>query len=87
MTRLWVDGLPLQVKTNSRDQPAIFQLNGHRFVVEQVVQQWEVDTDWWSEQGRAWRRHYAVITRGEGMFCVISYDVLNDAWRLDRIYD
>jgi hypothetical protein len=87
MTRLWVDGFPLQVQTNSRDQPAIFQLNGRRYVVEQVVQQWEVDTDWWTEQGRVWRRHYAVTTRGDGLFCVISYDVLKDEWRLERVYD
>ena len=87
MTRLWPEGLSLQVKTNSREQPSVFLLNDRRYVVERVVQQWEVDTDWWSEQGRVWRRRFAVITREEGMLCVLSYDVLKDEWRLDRLYD
>ena len=87
MTRLWTEGLPLQVQTNGRDQPAAIQLNERRYVVERVVQQWEVDTDWWSAQGRAWRRHYAVLLRDAGLFCVLSYDVLAKEWRLERIYD
>ena len=87
MTRLWAEGLPLQVQTNSRDQPAVIQLANHRYVVERVIQQWEVDTDWWSEQGRAWRRHFAVTTRDGGIFCVLSYDLLSHEWRLERIYD
>lgn len=91
MTRLFVDGLPLQVQTNTREQPAIFKVNDHRFVVERIVQHWEVDTDWWTAEGRVWRRHWALTTcdNGDeaGMFCVISYDVLSDEWRLDRIYD
>lgn len=76
MTRLFVPNLPIQVRTNSRQQPAVFEIVGHRHVVERVIQQWEVDTDWWSGEGSAWRHHYAVITRGENLFCVLSHDVL-----------
>jgi len=87
MTRLWLEELALQVQTNSRNQPAVLQLDGRRHVVESVIQQWEVDTDWWTGEGRVWRRYYAVTTRGEEVFCVVSYDVLGDEWRLERVYD
>lgn len=87
MTRVWVDGLPLEVQPNKHNEPAIFILNERRYIVRRIVQRWEVDTDWWTEEGRAWRRHYAITTRGDSMLCVISYDVLTDEWQLDRMYD
>lgn len=87
MTRLWTEGLPIEVQTDDRAQPTALLLNERRYVIERVVQQWEVDTDWWSAQGRAWRRHYAVTTCEGGLFCVIRYDVLSKEWRLERVYD
>ncbi len=87
MTRLWADELLVQVQLDRRRLPAVLQLNGRRYFIARVVQQWEVDTDWWSTEGRAWRRHYAVLTRDAGPFCVVSYDVLADQWHLERIYD
>jgi len=91
MTRLFCEGLPLQVTQNSRSQPAIFTVNGQRFVVERIVQEWEIDTDWWTEQGRSWTRHFALVTRdneaGPGVFCVVVADMLREEWRMERVYD
>ena len=86
MTRLWIEE-SLQVQTNSRGQPAVFQLDGQRYVVESVIQEWEVDTDWWVGEGRAWRRLYAIAANDGELFCVLSYDVLGGMWQLERIYD
>jgi len=86
MTRLWIEE-SLQVQRNSHNQPALFQLDGQRYVVESVTQQWEVDTDWWVGEGRAWRRLYAITANDGKLFCVLSYDVLGGMWRLERIYD
>ena len=67
MTRIWVDGLPVEVHTNKYDEPAVFILHERRYIVGRIIQRWEVDTDWWTEEGRAWRRHYALTTRGDSI--------------------
>ena len=79
--------LAIQVRTNSLQQPVAFQMDGRNHVVDRVIKQWEVDTDWWHAEGRAWRRQYAVITREENLFCVLSRDLLAGTWQLEKIYD
>lgn len=56
----------------------------HRLL--RVEQRWQVDTDWWSEAGRAHRDYFAAVTR-DGLFCTLYFDHLAAAWFVDRIYD
>ena len=87
MTHLFVSDALIEVRTNSHGQPTAFEMDGHRSVVERTIQEWEVDTDWWAAEGHAWRRQYAVITCDEGVLCVLSHDVLSDAWQLEKVHD
>lgn len=45
-----------------------------------------MDTDWWSDAGRVWRRYLAATTM-EGVFVVLFYDVLREGWFLEKVYD
>ena len=72
--------------TDKRGQPFRFAWQGRSHRLQQVQQRWQVDSDWWSEEGRIWREYLAVITTG-GLLCVIYFDFLEQGWYLAKIYD
>lgn len=86
MTRLWVEGEPIQMETDSEGRPVRFRWRGRLYRLQRVQQRWQVDSDWWSAEGRIWRDYWAVTTF-EGLLCVIYYDHLTAAWRIAREYD
>ena len=53
--------------------------------MQNIRQRWQVDGDWWSEAGHAWREYMAVTT-ADGLFCVIYFDLITQQWRLSRLY-
>ena len=54
--------------------------------MQKIRQRWQVDGDWWGEQGRVWRE-YMALTTADGMLCVIYFDLLDQSWHLSRLYD
>lgn len=86
MTRLFSPGLPLYVQQSTHGNVIWFRLYGRRYCVEQVIQRWEVDTDWWVATGRIWRAYWALITQ-DGMLCVVYQDLEREEWGLEKIYD
>ena len=52
MTLFWAEGTPIAVRVDSQEQPVQFVWQGRSHGVAQVVQQWQVDVDWWAEHGR-----------------------------------
>jgi hypothetical protein len=86
MTRLWPNGEPIIVKTDTHGRPTQFIWQGHIHPIRRVAQSWQVDTDWWSEEGRVWRDYRTVIT-DDGLLCVLYFDNLEQEWRLAKIYD
>lgn len=86
MTLLWAAGAPVIVAVDSTQRPVRFEWQGRAHRVAQIVQQWQVDVDWWAEPGRIWRAYTALIT-ADGLFCVLYYDLTDDEWRLARLYD
>ncbi|MCB0074137.1 MAG: hypothetical protein KDE20_21880 [Caldilineaceae bacterium] len=86
MTRLWPQGQPIDVATDSHGRPVRFDWQGRSHRLKQVQQRWQVDTDWWSEEGRVWRDYQAVITT-DGLLCVLYLDLLEQRWYLAKLYD
>lgn len=86
MTRLWSQGEPIQVETDGAEHPSFFVWQQRRHRVQQIHQHWLVDTDWWTEAGRAHRAYFALTTT-DGLLCVIYHDRLTGAWRLSKVYD
>ena len=85
MTQLWTDQ-PITVELDAAARPRTFLWHAQRHTVAQIVQQWQVDVDWWSSRGRVQRDLTALITT-RGLFCVIYYDHLTQTWGLLRVYD
>lgn len=86
MTRLWAEGAPISVETNSDGCPTRFAWRGRTHRLARIQQRWQVDTDWWSEAGRIWRA-YAAVTTDTGMLCVVYQDLLSEEWFLAKVYD
>jgi hypothetical protein len=86
MTRLWSDGEPIRVETDSSGRPTRFEWRSRLYRLQRIQQHWQVDTDWWSEEGRIWR-DYLTVTTGDGLLCVIYCDLLTGDWRMEKAYD
>ncbi len=86
MTRLLGEAEIIQPKQDSDGRLTSFTWHDRKYTIEQLVQYWEVNTEWWSEAGHVSREYYAVTTR-KGMLCVVYRDLLNNAWHIERIYD
>lgn len=86
MTRLWAEGAPISVETNSDGCPTRFAWRGRVHRLQRIQQRWQVDTDWWSDDGHVWRDYLAVVT-ADGLLCVLYYDMLAEGWYLAKLYD
>ena len=86
MTRIWEEGEIIRMETDSAGRPLRFLWCGHWRRLQQIIQRWQVDSDWWSSEGRVWRDYMAAIST-DGILFVVYYDYLSADWRLARIYD
>ncbi len=86
MTRLWKDGILIQVEKDAHGHVQSFEWNGRKRAVEKVRQRWQVDSDWWTEQGRVHRDYYAMTTT-DGLLCVLYLDFQDERWYVSKLYD
>lgn len=86
MSRLWPEGEPIGVQTNTNDQPVRFTWRERVYRLTQIHQRWEVNADWWRAEGRIWRSYFAVTTT-DGLLCVIYQDLEKQTWFLAKVYD
>jgi hypothetical protein len=86
MTRLWADGMLVSVEQDWPGQVLPFEWNGRRHAVDKIRQRWQVDADWWTEQGRVHRDYYAVTTT-DGLLCVLYFDFQDEQWYVSKLYD
>jgi hypothetical protein len=86
MTRLWGEGVAIVVTQDAHGWPVRFVWQNQAHAVQRVLQHWQVDTDWWSEQGRVFR-DYVSLTTTDGLLCVVFCDLLSQGWYLAKVYD
>ncbi len=86
MSRLWPQGEPIWLVADEVQRPWRFTWHGQPHQVGAIHQEWQVDTDWWSEEGRICR-HYFALTTNSGLLCVLYRDLLQDEWWLAKVYD
>ena len=86
MTRLWPQGEPIHLTLDATQRPLRFTWRGQSHAIRAIHQDWQVDTDWWSEDGRIYR-HYFAVTTASGLLCVVYYDFSEENWRLAKVYD
>lgn len=86
MTRLWLEGIPLQVTCNAQGNPTRFRWQGQTHRIEHIWRRWEVDVDWWSEEGRIWRE-YLILSTQDNLLCEIYQDLTRKEWYFVRFYN
>ena len=84
MTRLWPDGVTIEVLAGDDGQPAAFKWQGRLHPVATINQQWRIEEDWWREPVE---RDYYKLTTQTGLLVVIFRNLSNGAWYLQRLYD
>ena len=83
MTYLWIPALQIHVWTDN-DILRRFQWGEHIHNIQWIARQWRIDIKWW--QQRIWRHYYKLVT-DTGLLVIVFYDLLNDAWYLQQLYD
>lgn len=86
MSRLWPGGEPILITLDRWQRPLTFLWRGRHHQVGAIHQHWQIDVDWWTEDGRLWRDYFALTTTG-GLLCVVYHDHLDAVWMLARLYD
>ena len=86
MTRLWTIGNSVAVTQDTHGTLRTFTWRGRTHMVQKVREQWQVDTDWWSEQGRV-HREYLTVTTTDGLLCMLYLDFLDEQWYVAKCYD
>lgn len=84
MTRLWPEGLSIEVLQDKEGAPLSFTWEGKRHHVAHLSNAWRVDVDWWN--ARKWRAYYKLAT-DSGLLVTVYQDLLTGAWYLQRLYD
>lgn len=97
MTRFWPKGQLIEVITGTNlkfeedkhgletgELPAQFRWQQVDHRVEEIIEAWRVDIDWW--QTRKWRTYLRLVT-DTGLLVVIFQDLIEKKWYLQRLYD
>ena len=84
MTRLWPDGILVQVLDNGEGVPQRLSWAGRRHTVSEITRRWRVQSDWWRET--VWRDYFKLTTE-TGLLLIIYHDLQSEGWYLQRLYD
>ena len=84
MTRLWPQGVPIEVQCGPQGQPQQLRWQGRPHRIIAIPRHWQVDSDWWRE--RVWRAYYKIST-DSGLLLVIYEDLAAGGWYLQRLFD
>ncbi len=84
MSRSFRDGIRIQVEHDGAAQPLLFVWRRQRNPINQIINQWRVDTEWWQAQIV---REYFEVTTQTGLWVVLFRDCVVDEWFIQRLYD
>ncbi len=84
MTRLWPDGVQIQVSDNGEGNPGALVWQGRNHIVSKITRRWRVKSDWWRES--VWRDYFKLTTE-TGLLLIVYRDLMEDKWYLQRLYD
>jgi hypothetical protein len=84
MTRLWPEGVLIQVVSGADGAPQAFTWGQRRCTVADITLRWRVRADWWSDEAA---REYFKLTTAEGQLFTLYRDLRTGAWFCARLYD
>ena len=86
MTYVWLEGLPVEVETDSTGQPQYLIWNRKRHEVRRVLNRWIFHDLWWHETEQMWRDYYYLITKS-GLMVIVFQNIVSGSWYIYRVYD
>ncbi len=69
---------PVRVEAGDDGQPAAVHLSNRRFAVEEVLETWRIDDEWWRE--RLVSRVYYRLLLEDGRTVTVFRDLMNGHW-------
>ena len=84
MTRLWPDGVLIQVVADGAGEPEQLIWQRRKHAVAEITRRWRVKSDWWRDP--VWRDYFKLTTE-TGLLLIIFHDLQADEWYLQRLYD
>lgn len=72
---------PLRVRTGRRGRPRLLYLKGGVRRVQQILEIWQVDDEWWRNPIS---RRYARLVLEDGQIVTVYRDLLNRKWYLQK---
>ncbi len=69
---------PARVEVGDDGQPAAVHLPNRRFAVEEVLETWRIDDEWWRE--RTVSRLYFGLALADGRTCFVYRNLVNSRW-------
>ena len=84
MTRLWPEGVLIDVVEDGGGKPDHLIWQGRNHTVSLITRRWRVRSDWWRDP--VWRDYFKIITKS-GLLLIIFHDLNSDKWFLQRLFD
>jgi hypothetical protein len=84
MSRLWPDGLPLQVQCDTLGRPVAVLIGGRRRRVREIMTRRRRRGAWW--QHEFWQEYLTLVT-DDRLIMTLLRDLPDGGWRLLRLYD
>ncbi len=86
MTRLWAEGVRIQVEEGADGAPVRFLWGDTWHEVSVVANCWRVRATWWLPEADA-HREYVKLTTADGLMCTLYRDLRDGAWYCARVFD
>jgi hypothetical protein len=69
---------PVRIDTNAEGEPVAFYSPLRRYEVEEIVERWRIDDDWWREQPIS-RLYFRLLLEG-GAIVDVFHDLVSGRW-------
>ena len=71
---------PLRVEADDDDRPVAIHLTNGYFTVEEVLETWRIDDEWWRK--RTVSRRYFSLALADGRTITVFQDAMNGHWAM-----
>jgi len=72
---------PIRVRTGTGGRPRSIRFEGGEKRVEQILEIWQIDDEWWRERIS---RRYAILALEDGRTVTVFLDRVTDRWYLQE---
>lgn len=72
---------PIRIRTGAGGRPLAIRSNGGEKPVQQILEIWQIDDEWWRERIS---RRYAILALENGQTVTVFRDLVTERWYLQE---